>query len=528
MLPYMLLRNKGGLIPWYLKGGVAKSNCLAAYQALGAADLATSFINLANPGTYDLTGGVDPDFDIEKGWTFDGATQYKITGIDPDPNATQNWSAIMRFSNVVANTGLAFGATNGEGLYFSIAPNRSTYRRYYQPGVNNGGAAAESGVIAVAGLYGYYNGVADTGILTWADCNIPNFFIGGINFGGSLYLPFSGIIEAIAFYNTVLTATQVLAISNAMAALPDPFDPGDLWYPSPARANTGEFMIAIGTDFHVGSWVLKQEIDPMLHFIENAKVRLNLKAFFFAGDMSYIDPGMTEFIAALPNLADVAHLFAIGNHEYDGNDCASRLTINWHTIFPQSYYTSKSWWSGGFYEADHTENAYLLMTIDSVDYIFITFEFFPRDAVLTWLDGLLTTYAARRAIIITHAYEYTDGSLYADDDPFGPLDYFDPADDFNSGESIWSTVINNHDNVIFIQSGHVGMAARHVANSAGGQPVNQLVADYQGDYGPIRYYNTSIRFYVFNPTTETIRAQTFSPITRTFLTDASNQFSLTY
>jgi hypothetical protein len=284
-------------------------------------------------------------------------------------------------------------------------------------------------------------------------------------------------------------------------------------------------MIAIGTDFHVGSWVQKQEIDPMLHFISHFTDRLNLKAFFYAGDMSYIDSGMAEFSATIPYLADVPHLFAIGNHDYDNNDCASRLSTNWHTIFPQSYYTGKSWWSGGFFEADHTENAYLLMTIDSVDYIFITLEFFPRDEVMTWVDGLLTTYATRKAIIITHAYEYKDGSLYADEDPFGPLDYFPPEADFNSGESMWFTVINNHNNVILIESGHCGGAARHVANSSGGQPVNQLMMNYQGETG---LPNTEIRFYVFNPTNETIRAQTFTPIDRTFLTDASNQFSLTY
>jgi len=44
-----------GVEPWWLSGGIAAANCVAAYQPKGAASLEASYVNLANPGTYNLT-----------------------------------------------------------------------------------------------------------------------------------------------------------------------------------------------------------------------------------------------------------------------------------------------------------------------------------------------------------------------------------------------------------------------------------------------------------------------------------------
>jgi len=58
-------------IDWWLAGGINAANCIAAYQPIGAADYATSKVNLANPGTYDAYEGTAPDWSAVTGWTFD-------------------------------------------------------------------------------------------------------------------------------------------------------------------------------------------------------------------------------------------------------------------------------------------------------------------------------------------------------------------------------------------------------------------------------------------------------------------------
>lgn len=42
--------------PWYLAGGAPTP--IAVYQPKGAASLAASYVNLANPGTYDAAADV--------------------------------------------------------------------------------------------------------------------------------------------------------------------------------------------------------------------------------------------------------------------------------------------------------------------------------------------------------------------------------------------------------------------------------------------------------------------------------------
>ena len=52
---------------WWQSGGA--SGCVAAYQAKGAANYAASLVNLANPGTLDLTIAVAPSWTAAAGWT---------------------------------------------------------------------------------------------------------------------------------------------------------------------------------------------------------------------------------------------------------------------------------------------------------------------------------------------------------------------------------------------------------------------------------------------------------------------------
>src|SRR5574338_141498 len=54
--------------PWWLSGGVSPPDVVAAYQPKGAANLAESYINLANPGTYNASPAVSPGWSSLTGW----------------------------------------------------------------------------------------------------------------------------------------------------------------------------------------------------------------------------------------------------------------------------------------------------------------------------------------------------------------------------------------------------------------------------------------------------------------------------
>ncbi len=367
-------------IPWYRAGGIPAANCIAAYQAIGAADIATSYINQANPGTYNLTASAAPTFAAETGWTFNGSSQFLKTGITPG-NA-QVWSMLVRFSNVTGATGYMCGYYNSAAVAFMLCPNRNGNRSYWNgtAPLTKTGLTSESGVMGVVSGTGYLNGVSEGGI-TLAAATEEKIYIGAAN-GQVPPTPFTYcacVIQAFALYDCVLTTAQALALSNAMAALP--FDSTSL-FPSAAPSETGEFMVAFFTDSHInqtGVGLTGSEIYTMTEYLKNSAAYLNLQLVLYGGDYDngYAETGEgAEFITAMGNLDNIPHLLAIGNHEYGDDSVRDAAVFN--ADFPQTHYTGKSWWSGGFYEAGHSENAYMLQTIDGTGWIFISLEMFPR------------------------------------------------------------------------------------------------------------------------------------------------------
>ena len=207
-------------LPWYRAGGVSVANVAGAYLAKGAASLAASYFNLANPSTNDLTVGVAPTFNTATGWTFNGTSQYlkAMTGVNI------NWSAVVRYSGATRFT--PFGASND-----------TTTRKFLISLIGTGGSQGiqyanevaataaptppAAAVIGLAGNQGYRNGVADGSALSAGSGNaVARIYIGCWNLGDLTPTSyFAGNILAAAFYNSTLTAAQMLAISTAMAAL---------------------------------------------------------------------------------------------------------------------------------------------------------------------------------------------------------------------------------------------------------------------------------------------------------------------
>ncbi len=207
---YVLGQGRGGAAAqWWLSGGVSASNAIAVYQPKGAASLAASYTNLANPGTYTAAPGTAPTFDTATGWTFNGSTQYLSTGIIPPTSA---WTYLCRFSN--ATGGQLFGFYSGAATT-TVFPNTGGFRYYYNRAELKKASGVTSGVIGVAGSTAYLDGADDGAIaIPWTG-NTTNIVL--LGFGN--VTRYNGKIQALAIYDTTLSAAQVAAISAAMAAL---------------------------------------------------------------------------------------------------------------------------------------------------------------------------------------------------------------------------------------------------------------------------------------------------------------------
>jgi hypothetical protein len=200
--------------PWWLSGGLAPADCLVAYQSKNAASLAASYVNLANPGTYDASVVNAPTWSAGIGWTFNGSSNQLNCAYTPV--SQKSWivkitasSATNRFPFLSGTGSNSVGtlpnwtASGGSIAYYNGQSAGKT------PAVTSG-----SHVLAVAGTKAYRNG-SDEGI------TIPAWIGSGttINIGVPGANGWNSVIEAIAFYNRVLTASEVAAISSALLTI---------------------------------------------------------------------------------------------------------------------------------------------------------------------------------------------------------------------------------------------------------------------------------------------------------------------
>jgi hypothetical protein len=213
--------GRGAVTPWWLEGGIDPATAVAVYQPIGAASLAASYVNLANPGVNDAAPGVAPTFDAATGWGFNGDDQVLTTGVVPTND--QTWTAIARFSGgeTAGNNRYLLAMRHTETRQFGLASSTSLGGvGYANGGIATVSPALASGVLAVAGAAGYRNGAINaTGITTWTGDASNPIVIGARSTGTLTQFFYIGNIQAVAIYNATLTAPQVAAVSAAMAAL---------------------------------------------------------------------------------------------------------------------------------------------------------------------------------------------------------------------------------------------------------------------------------------------------------------------
>jgi hypothetical protein len=260
------------------------------------------------------------------------------------------------------------------------------------------------------------------------------------------------------------------------------------------------------------SWILGQ------------KASLNIAAVLHVGDIVDGDtPAQWTVANSSMRVLDglVPYVVVPGNHDTDGN----RKTLTDNYFSPASMP-----WITGTMVAGQIENSYALLDIGPQQWLVVGLEFGPRDAVVAWADGILKKYPTTPAILVTHAYLYSDGNRYdinaTPHQSFIPQDYHvTESQGINDGEMLWQKLVLPNSNLRLVFCGHQTGWARLTSTRPDGTSVHQMLSDYQW-YAGENFGRGYLRVVQFDYGKRTIGVRTYSPYLDQSLTDDANQFSL--
>jgi hypothetical protein len=207
---------------WWLAGGIHPSQVVAAYQPKGAVDLAASYVNLANPGTYDAIPIAAPTLS-DNGWLGSGDAALN-TGIVPGTRVT---IIIRLMSDNNLNGASMVVRKYGDETKRIAAIIRYNNSDYCAVGSNPAidKTIVHSGVVCIA----MNNGVVDYVFLNGSKTKSHAYdssivyqqipLLAEINNSGSYVNNFHGTIVGAAIYNVGLSEVRYDAVIAALKSI---------------------------------------------------------------------------------------------------------------------------------------------------------------------------------------------------------------------------------------------------------------------------------------------------------------------
>lgn len=189
-----------------------------------------------------------------------------------------------------------------------------------------------------------------------------------------------------------------------------------------------------------------------------------------------------------------------------------------------------------------SENSYLPLTVGESKILIVGLEFGPRDAAVAWANEIVAKHPDHHAILITHAYLYSDSTRYdwttrGRDQSWNPNGYAvgtDPAlaaEGVNDGEALWQKLVSRNPQFAFTFNGHVlndgigHLASKGIADN----DVHQMLVNYQCGTTPDRKNGGGgfLRLVEVQGDGRTVVIRDYSPYYDQWLTDPDRQFTIT-
>ena len=170
------------------------------------------------------------------------------------------------------------------------------------------------------------------------------------------------------------------------------------------------------------------------------------------------------------------------------------------------------------------KDSYQIIAVDNLRFVFIGLEYDMPQYTLDWAQGVIDAQMAidpnTEFVLVSHNFLNSSG-----DRPTSTI----YRSDGRSAEYVWQNLIDDNCQIHLVLNGHYpGEAQRTDLNSCG-EPVHQLLADYQSRTGGGDGW---LRYMTFRPADNEVDVFTYSPTTNggagAYETDTDSQFTLAF
>lgn len=233
----------------------------------------------------------------------------------------------------------------------------------------------------------------------------------------------------------------------------------------PAPLSAGAFTIAVLPDTQFYSESFPETFEAQTAWLVKQQKERNIACVLHVGDLVNEDQheqwkkarwAMSRLDGRIP------YFFVPGNHDYLGGGHRRRETLM-NFYFPVGKFKKMETF-GGVYDREpkRMDNSFHLFSAGGRDFLVLCLEFGPRRDVLRWANEVVSNHADREAILVTHAFTYSDNRRYDHTKPWNqfwnPHDYGlakNSGDDVADGEEIWEALVARQQSFIFTINGHV-------------------------------------------------------------------------
>jgi hypothetical protein len=230
---------------------------------------------------------------------------------------------------------------------------------------------------------------------------------------------------------------------------------------------------------------------------------------------------------AVLDQAGVPNGLVTGNHDLDiANDGTTDFLV-FDQYFPPSRYAGFDWYGG--YQGDpndgvndfgmdrQNKNSYQFFTASGMEFLVLHLEMDVPEYAIDWAAAVLAKYPDKRVILTTHAFINSEGNRRYSPDTRKQVG--------TSSDFLWRRLIYPNCNIFLVLNGHYPRDARRTDPNLCGAPVHQVIQNYQGRPNG---GNGWLRYFVFQPAENQIKAYTYSPLLEQFEESDSSRFSLAY